>query len=598
MHHIENNVSSLSLSSTTGESTSSSSVITTTTTTNTTELLSSDTASKEESKSKKSTPHSSSKKKQSSTSSSNTHSDAFIAQQLMKRIKEKKGGVKVVQKKTTTTTVSSSSKDHDYSDTENEPQNEYKKGGYHPVAIGDRLGNDRYVVVYKLGWGYFSTVWLCYDLAEKVFRAVKIQKSQKDFSDAAMDEIKLLKDVMNKFSELYGHPQEQVMTKDATSTIDEAAANGSHSIEKASNISSSMTSIDYSKLRVVGMFDHFLVRGVNGTHVSMVFEVVGQNLLKLIEQYEYKGMPLSLVKIIMRDVLEGLDLLHSHCKIIHTDIKPENILIVKPTNKIQHIMDHYQVPDFDTPLEERDVSTLNKKQLKKLKQKLKHENRLKELQELEEKIATLEKKGSANADHDEHSQALKLLAENAPSESIDVENIRVKIADFGNSIFSDKKVTDDIQTRQYRAPEVIIGARYFSAADIWSAACLAFELATGQYLFDPQSGRTYSRDEDHLALMIELLGPFPHELLSRGSKTTKFFNASKGEMLNIKKFKPTSLKQKLTEGYGMDEWEATELSQFLMPMLEMMPEKRATAKQMLQHPFLKKKKEEEKTHGE
>lgn len=254
-------------------------------------------------------------------------------------------------------------------------------------------------------------------------------------------------------------------------------------------------------------------------------------------------------------------------------------------------IDHYQVPDFDVPLEERDVSTLNKKQLKKLKQKLKHENRLQELHELEEKIEKIEKEGSANACddtvNDPTTKQLKILLENAPPDHIDVENIRVKIADFGNSVFSDKKVTDDIQTRQYRSPEVILGARYFSAADMWSAACLAFELATGQYLFDPQSGRTYNRDEDHLALMIELLGPFPHELLSRGSKTTKFFNASKGEMLNIKKFKPTSLKQKLTDQYGMEEEEATQFSQFLLPMLEMMPERRATAKQMLQHPFIK-----------
>ena len=30
----------------------------------------------------------------------------------------------------------------------------------------------------------------------------------------------------------------------------------------------------------------------------------------------------------MRQVLEGLDYLHTKCKIIHTDIKPENVLLV------------------------------------------------------------------------------------------------------------------------------------------------------------------------------------------------------------------------------------------------------------------------------
>lgn len=37
---------------------------------------------------------------------------------------------------------------------------DYEAGGYHPVRIGDVYGpNDRYVVVRKLGWGHFSTVW-------------------------------------------------------------------------------------------------------------------------------------------------------------------------------------------------------------------------------------------------------------------------------------------------------------------------------------------------------------------------------------------------------------------------------------------------------
>ena len=57
--------------------------------------------------------------------------------------------------------------DYSYDDSvrsdDEEDLEDYKKGGYHPVAIGDRLSNDRYIVVRKLGWGHFSTVWLSYD---------------------------------------------------------------------------------------------------------------------------------------------------------------------------------------------------------------------------------------------------------------------------------------------------------------------------------------------------------------------------------------------------------------------------------------------------
>jgi serine/threonine-protein kinase SRPK3 len=40
---------------------------------------------------------------------------------------------------------------------------DYRPGGYHPVSIGDEFNNSRYVVVRKLGWGHFSTVWLARD---------------------------------------------------------------------------------------------------------------------------------------------------------------------------------------------------------------------------------------------------------------------------------------------------------------------------------------------------------------------------------------------------------------------------------------------------
>lgn len=53
-----------------------------------------------------------------------------------------------------------------------------------------------------------------------------------------------------------------------------------------------------------------------------------------------------------------------------------------------------------------------------------------------------------------------------------LERVTVKIADLGNACWTDYHFTDDIQTRQYRCPEVILGAKWGPSADIWSAACL------------------------------------------------------------------------------------------------------------------------------
>ena len=88
-------------------------------------------------------------------------------------------------------------------------------------------------------------------------------------------------------------------------------------------------------------------------------------------------------------------------------------------------------------------------------------------------------------------------------------DLKVKIADLGNACWETHHYTDDIQTRQYRSLEVILGSGYGTPADIWSTACMAFELATGDFLFEPHPGASYSKDEDHLAHIIELLGDIP-----------------------------------------------------------------------------------------
>lgn len=78
---------------------------------------------------------------------------------------------------------------------------------------------------------------------------------------------------------------------------------------------------------VVSLLDSFTHKGPNGSHVCMVFEVLGENLLGLIKRWNHRGIPMPLVKQITKQVLLGLDYLHRECGIIHTDLKPENVLI-------------------------------------------------------------------------------------------------------------------------------------------------------------------------------------------------------------------------------------------------------------------------------
>lgn len=57
-------------------------------------------------------------------------------------------------------------------------------------------------------------------------------------------------------------------------------------------------------------------------------------------------------------------------------------------------------------------------------------------------------------------------------EEIDASIISVKIADLGNACWVGHHFTNDIQTRQYRSPEVILGAKWGASTDVWSMACM------------------------------------------------------------------------------------------------------------------------------
>jgi len=182
---------------------------------------------------------------------------------------------------------SSSSSREDAAETtaDEEDSEDYCKGGYHPVTVGEQFKDGKYTVVRKLGWGHFSTVWLSKDNVTKKHVALKVVRSAAHYTETAIDEIKLLNRIVQAKPD---HP---------------------------------------GRKHVVSLLDSFEHKGPNGTHVCMVFEVLGENLLGLIKRWNHRGIPMALVKQITKQVLLGLDYLHRECGIIHTDLKPENVLI-------------------------------------------------------------------------------------------------------------------------------------------------------------------------------------------------------------------------------------------------------------------------------
>lgn len=454
-------------------------------------------------------------------------------------------------------TADDRSETSDYS-SEDEGTEDYRRGGYHAVRIGDKFKHSRYIVQSKLGWGHFSTVWLAWDTQKSRYVALKVQKSAQHYTEAAMDEITILKQIAE------GDPDDQKS--------------------------------------VVKLLDHFKHSGPNGQHVCMVFEYLGDNLLTLIKYSDYRGIPLHKVKEICFHILGGLDYLHRQLSIIHTDLKPENILLLsmidpeRDRTKSGTPLILTSTKEDSGPSKEVKSSNgdLTKNQKKKIKKKAKkaaqNGSGREDLDEVEPNGVdgtSIEEHASSSVVKDEskidgRSQLRGRGSRSTRQKLLADVDVKCKLVDFGNACWTYKQFTGDIQTRQYRCPEVLLGSKYSTSADLWSFACICFELATGDVLFDPHSGDNYDRDEDHLALMMELLGMMPRKIALGGRYSREFFNRH-GDLRHIRRLRFWPLHKVLKEKYEFTEQEATDLADFLVPILDFVPEKRPTAAQCLSH---------------
>ncbi|XP_050243386.1 uncharacterized protein LOC126692026 [Quercus robur] len=468
---------------------------------------------------------------------------------------------------------------------EDEGTEDYRRGGYHAVRIGDTFKNGRYVVQSKLGWGHFSTVWLAWDTQFSRYVALKVQKSAQHYTEAAMDEITILQQIAD------GDPDD--------------------------------------KKCVVKLLDHFKHSGPNGQHVCMVFEYLGDNLLTLIKYSDYRGLPLHRVKEICYHVLVGLDYLHRQLSIIHTDLKPENILLmstIDPSKDPRKSGVPLVLPNSKDKagLESgvaKEIRKLNgdltRNQKKKIRRKAKRaaqgcvENEVALEDEADaESSGAVESSPNTNLnvgsveDHPTSSVNTNRLSDADGTKGAKLEHqcskrgsrstrqkllasadLKCKLVDFGNACWTYKQFTNDIQTRQYRCPEVILGSKYSTSADLWSFACICFELATGDVLFDPHSGDNFDRDEDHLALMMELLGMMPRKIALGGRYSRDFFNRY-GDLRHIRRLRFWPLNKVLVEKYDFSEQDAADMTNFLVSILDFVPEMRPTAGQCLLHPWI------------
>ena len=93
----------------------------------------------------------------------------------------------------------------------------------------------------------------------------------------------------------------------------------------------------------------------------------------------------------------------------------------------------------------------------------------------------------------------------------------IKVIDYGSSCFMGQRIYTYIQSRFYRAPEIILGIPYTTAIDMWSFGAIVAELYTGFPLFPGES------EMEQLAYIMELYGVPPETVLRLATRSEIFF---------------------------------------------------------------------------
>lgn len=231
----------------------------------------------------------------------------------------------------------------------------------------------------------------------------------------------------------------------------------------------------------------------------MVFNSIGVTLLSLLLKSN-NGLEVITLKKIAQQTLEGLAYLHDECKIIHSDIKPDNILVTLPKRRMYGIVkkvmeSRYKGPGMTMNAAKKYFTDLDSADLKNIfdsilsdydgnanlevgdeldikKRKLVDKSNL---QKYDEDVYYRRKKmepgtsfdiksvvGTLERSREKHSEVTRFLMD---------PEVNIKIIDFGGSVNVSNTARKKVSTFEYRAPEVIVDDFITPAADMWSFGC-------------------------------------------------------------------------------------------------------------------------------
>ncbi|TQN65402.1 Serine/threonine-protein kinase spk-1 [Colletotrichum shisoi] len=175
----------------------------------------------------------------------------------------------------------------------------YRPGGYHPIEIGARL-RDRYIVVHKLGFGSYSTLWLARD--EQLAKYVAIKVGAADHSSKEVD-------ILSRFS---------------ARAVENVRLGGS---------------------LIPLILDRFTLNGPNGTHPCSVTAPARCNLAEVLEPGS-GPFQLCVARSLAAQLAMAVAYVH-HLGCVHGDIHMGNILLQLPS--LDHLSPKQLYEELDPP---------------------------------------------------------------------------------------------------------------------------------------------------------------------------------------------------------------------------------------------------------
>ncbi|EFQ96970.1 CMGC/CLK protein kinase [Nannizzia gypsea CBS 118893] len=290
------------------------------------------------------------------------------------------------------------------------------------------------------------------------------------------------------------------------------------------------------------------------------------------KRFVSRQIPLPIAKMYIYFLLVGLDYLHSECKVVHADLKLDNILM-----------------SFES--EEILGTFINQKHQMEYK--------------------TDEKSGRTTyrCNNDFGPLNMKKFTSLIPKITDFGLSARLDELDTRNDLVGGQLYSYPIQPDYYRAPEVILGCGWDAKADIWNFGVLLWNILGGKELFQQVHDKNGLYDAKlHLGEMIALLGTPPTALIARSEAMSRcnwpehltnttgklcnnpqeffggpFFN-SEGEFFYNELIPSRNLESGIQ--FLEDSEKETFLS-FVSQMLVWHPDERKTARELIEHPFLK-----------